>query len=131
MKLGVRVHDFGKSNAKTLAKQAKEVGFDGVQLVLNKAIEGETGLPGTLNEEKVKEANKIYTKLSEKGIGAILDDRNISSIGVKIKDCKVLGTPYMAVLGDKVEAGKVELENVRTGEKEIVTIEDLISKLSK
>ena len=88
-------------------------------------------IPKMDNEEKVKEANEIYTKLSEKGIGAILDDRNIGSIGVKIKDCKVLGTPYMAVLGDKVEAGKVELENVRTGEKEIVTIEDLILKLSK
>ena len=88
-------------------------------------------IPKMDNEEKVKEANELYSKLSEKGIGAILDDRNIGSIGVKIKDCKVLGTPYMAVLGDKVEAGKVELENVRTGEKEIVTIEDLIVKLSK
>ena len=29
MKIGVRVHDFGKSNAETLAKQAKEVGFPG------------------------------------------------------------------------------------------------------
>ena len=88
-------------------------------------------IPKMDNEEKEKEANELYSKLSEKGIGVILDDRNISSIGVKIKDCKVLGTPYMAVLGDKVEAGKVELENVRTGEKEIVTIEDLILKLSK
>jgi len=83
------------------------------------------------NEEKVKEANELYTKLSEKGIGAILDDRNIGSIGVKIKDCKVLGTPYMAVLGDKVEAGKVELENVKTGEKEIIAIEELVSKFTK
>ena len=88
-------------------------------------------IPKMDNEEKVKEANELYTKLLEKGIGAILDDRNIGSIGVKIKDCKILGTPYMAVLGDKIEAGKVELENVRTGEKEIVTIEDLIVKLSK
>ena len=88
-------------------------------------------IPKMDNEEKVKEANELYAKLSEKGIGAILDDRNIGSIGVKIKDCKVLGTPYMAVLGDKVEAGKVELENVKTGEKEIVTIEELILKLSK
>ena len=88
-------------------------------------------IPKMDNEDKVKEASDLYTKLSEKGIGAILDDRNIGSIGVKIKDCKVLGTPYMAVLGDKVEAGKVELENVRTGEKEIITIEELISKLSK
>jgi len=88
-------------------------------------------IPKMDNEEKVKEANELYTKLSEKGIGAILDDRNIGSIGVKIKDCKVLGTPYMAVLGDKVESGKVELENVRTGEKEVVTIEELIAKFTK
>ena len=52
MKIGVRVHDFGKSNAEILAKKAKEIGFDGVQLVLNKAIEGETGLAGTLSKEK-------------------------------------------------------------------------------
>lgn len=88
-------------------------------------------IPKMDNEEKVKEANDLYYRLSEKGIGAILDDRNIGSIGVKIKDCKILGTPYMAVLGDKVETGKVELENVRTGEKEIITIEELIEKLSK
>ena len=55
-------------------------------------------IPKMDNDEKVKEANELYTKLSEKGIGAILDDRNISSIGVKIKDCKVLGTPYFFIL---------------------------------
>ena len=55
MKIGVRVHDFGKSDAKTLARQAKEVGFDGVQFVINKAIVNETGLPGTLSKEKAKE----------------------------------------------------------------------------
>ncbi len=87
-------------------------------------------IPKMDNEEKVKEAEEIYSKLSEKGIGAILDDRNLNSIGAKIKDCKVLGTPYMAVLGDKVETGKVELENVRTGEKEVITIEDLINKFN-
>lgn len=85
-------------------------------------------IPKMDNEEKVKEANELYTKLAEKGIESILDDRNISSIGVKIKDCKVLGTPYMAVFGDKVETGKVELENVRTGEKEVITIEELVEK---
>ena len=88
-------------------------------------------IPKMDNNEKVKEANELYTKLSEKGIEVILDDRNIGSIGVKIKDCKVLGTPYMAVLGDKVETGKVELENVRTGEKEVITVEELIKKFSK
>lgn len=87
-------------------------------------------IPKMDNEEKVKEANEIYNTLTDKSIGVILDDRNINSIGVKIKDCKVLGTPYMAVLGDKVENGKIELENVRTGEKEIISIEELINKFN-
>lgn len=87
-------------------------------------------IPKMDNEEKVKEANEIYNTLTDKGIGVILDDRNINSIGVKIKDCKVLGTPYMAVLGDKVENGKIELENVRTGEKEIISIKELINKFN-
>ncbi len=55
MKIGVRVHDFGKSDAKTLAKLAHDIGFNGVQLVLNKAIEGESGLPGTLTKEKARQ----------------------------------------------------------------------------
>ncbi|MDE6584147.1 MAG: sugar phosphate isomerase/epimerase, partial [Anaeroplasmataceae bacterium] len=60
MKIGVRVHDFGKSDPKTLAQKAKAIGFDGVQLVLNKAVEGETGLPGTLSKEKAQEISKAF-----------------------------------------------------------------------
>ena len=88
-------------------------------------------IPKMDNEEKVKEAEELYKKLSDNNIESILDDRKIDSIGAKIKDCKVLGTPYMAILGDKVENGKVELENVKTGEKEIITIGELINKLKK
>ena len=44
------------------------------------------------------------------------------SMGAKMKDCKILGTPYMVILGDKVEDGKAELENTKTGEKEIIEI---------
>lgn len=65
MKIGVRVHDFGKSTPEQLAKEAKKVGFDCVQLVLNKAIENETGLPGTLSKEK---ANSIYEAFAKENI---------------------------------------------------------------
>lgn len=40
MKISVRVHDLGKGSAKDLAIKTKELGFDAVQLVLYKAIEG-------------------------------------------------------------------------------------------
>ena len=53
MKIFVRLHDIAmKSDPYYLAKKAKEIGFDGVQLVINKAIENESGLPGTLSEER-------------------------------------------------------------------------------
>ncbi len=60
MKIGVRVHDFGKSDALKLALQAKEIGFDGVQLVLNKAIIGETGLADSLSKEKALNISKAF-----------------------------------------------------------------------
>ena len=69
MKIGVRVHDFGKSNAKTLASKAKSVGFDAVQLVLNKAIEGESGLAGTLSSDK---ALSFYNDFKNEGIDICL-----------------------------------------------------------
>ena len=86
-------------------------------------------IPKLENVEKKEMAEKLYTKLNEIGIGAILDDREGLTIGAKIKDCKVLGTPYMVVLGDKTEGDNVELENVKTGEKETLSIEELINKM--
>ena len=81
------------------------------------------------NEEKVEMAKKLYAKLKENGVEAILDDRENLNIGSKIKDCKVLGTPYLVVLGDKTEGENLELENVQTGEKETITVDELIKKL--
>ena len=35
----------------------------------------------------------------------------------------------MAILGDKVEDGKVELENTKTGEKQVMAIDEVVSKV--
>ena len=86
-------------------------------------------IPKMDNEEKVKMANEIYEKLQKEGINAILDDRENLNIGAKIKDCKVLGTPYLIVLGDKTEGKNLEIENTKTGEKDIITLEELIKKI--
>ena len=83
-------------------------------------------IPKFDNEEKVKEAKELYDSFAGK---AILDDRENMSMGAKIKDCKILGTPYMVILGDKVEDGKAEVENTKTGEKEILDISQIKSKL--
>ena len=74
---------------------------------------------------------KLYNKLMEKHIPVILDDRTQGMLGAKIKDCLMLGTPYMLVIGDKQEEGKFEVENNKTGERTIYTEEELIAEFEK
>lgn len=86
-------------------------------------------VPKMENEEKYKLAIELYEKLQKENIGVILDDRDNMTIGTKMKDCKVLGTPYLIVIGDKQEGENFELENIKTGNKESLNIQELIEKL--
>ena len=88
-------------------------------------------VPKMDDEEKVKMAKDLYETLQKEGIGVILDDRDNVNIGAKIKDCKVLGTPNLIVIGDRTEGENLELENTKTGEKITVTKLELIQKLRK
>ncbi len=74
-------------------------------------------IPKMDNEEKVKQANELYEKFQKDGVNCIFDDRENVTIGTKIKDAKVLGTPYILVLGDKNDGEQLEIENIKTGEK--------------
>ncbi len=82
-------------------------------------------VPKIENEEKTRLANKIYEELKKQGIDAILDDRDTQTMGAKIKDCKILGTPYLIVIGDKQEGETVEIENMKTEEKVTIKISDI------
>lgn len=88
-------------------------------------------VPKMENEEKFAFAKKLYANLQAQNIPVILDDRENITLGAKIKDCKVLGTPYLVVIGDKTDGNCVELENSRTGEKMLVTVEELAQKIKK
>lgn len=44
MKIGIRAHDMGKMDAKSLFQCAQSFGFDGIQLVVNKALDKEPEL---------------------------------------------------------------------------------------
>lgn len=79
-------------------------------------------------EEKREIAQNLYNELMEANVPVILDDRTQGMLGAKIKDCLMLGIPYMLVIGDKQEEGKFEVENSKTGEKQIYTKEELIKE---
>lgn len=60
MKIIIRPHDIGKGSADWLGKTANEWGFDGVQLAIAKAVEGQNGNPGTLTPEVISEIRKGF-----------------------------------------------------------------------
>lgn len=82
-------------------------------------------------DSKVDVATKLYNDLVDKNIGTILDDRNGYSLGNKIKDAYVLGTPYVAIIGDKMEEGKIEIEDTKTGEKMLISIDKIANFLKE
>lgn len=86
-------------------------------------------VPKMENEEKLKLAKKLYETLQKENINAILDDREFVTMGAKMKDCKILGTPYLVIIGDKQEGDMFELENIATGERQIVNQDELIKIL--
>ena len=109
----------------------KDGKFDGISLPINLAPYAIYIVPKTDDEVKLKIANDIYQKLENKNIPVLYDDRNDLSIGAKIKDSKMVGTPYVMVLGKTLDEGKVIIENNKTGEKTEVELEKLVSYLEK
>ncbi len=81
-------------------------------------------------EERKEEAEELYQNLLNKNINVILDDRKNLSIGVRIKDAYVLGTPYIIVLGNNKTDGLYEIENTKTNEKSYLSEEEIIKMLS-
>ena len=55
MKILIRPHDIGKGSSSWLGQNAREWGFDGVQLAIAKAVAGQSGNPGTLTPEVISE----------------------------------------------------------------------------
>jgi len=81
-------------------------------------------------DDKKEHAFEVYNYLMENGISAIIDDREDISLGARIGDCNILGTPYMTIFGDKSEEGVIGVEDTMTGEKHELSKEKLLEFLS-
>lgn len=78
------------------------------------------------NNNNEEEALKLYNILQNNNIKAIIDDRENLTIGNRINDVFVLGTPRMIVLGNKFDSEHYEIENTKTKEVEVVNIEKIV-----
>ena len=82
------------------------------------------------NDKKVDVAEKLYNQFLDKDVEVILDDVK-GSIGEKIRKAKILGIPYIAIMGNNTEDGFVEIERTKDGEKKTMKIEELIEKIKE
>jgi len=70
-------------------------------------------------------AEKLYADLLSQGVEVILDDRD-ERAGVKFKDADLIGIPLRVTIGPKnLAAGKVEIKIRRSGEVNILSVEDV------
>jgi len=72
-------------------------------------------------------AEEIYFKLEQLGLEVLFDDRD-ERPGVKFKDNDLIGIPLRIVVGSKgLAEGKVELKMRKTGEMQLLPIEEAIA----
>ncbi|MDT0609572.1 proline--tRNA ligase [Streptomyces lancefieldiae] len=75
-------------------------------------------------------ALEVSDKLAAAGVRVLVDDRAGVSPGVKFTDAELIGVPQILVAGRRSAEGVVELKDRRTGEREEVTVEEAISRLT-
>ena len=78
------------------------------------------------SEDNTKEAENLYDEFSKNNIKAIIDDRKNLTIGNRINDVYVFGTPKMIVLGKKFDKQNYEIENTNDSSKEVIKKEEII-----
>lgn len=101
--------------------------FEGISLPINLTPYSLYIIPKSDDKEKLELSEKTYNLLINKDIPTLFDDRDVVSIGAKIKDSKILGVPYVVVFGKTLDEGFVTIENNKTGEKINMTVEELIT----
>lgn len=81
------------------------------------------------NDNNQENAEKLYSYLIENGVSTILDDRENLSIGNRINDVYILGTPKMIILGNQFDGNHYVIEDTRTKEKKSVKYEELLKEI--
>ncbi|MFI8307892.1 proline--tRNA ligase [Streptomyces sp. NPDC085927] len=72
----------------------------------------------------------VSARLAAAGVRVLVDDRAGVSPGVKFTDSELIGVPQILVAGRRAAEGVVELKDRRTGEREELTVEEAIARLT-
>lgn len=75
-------------------------------------------------------ALEVSEKLRAAGLRVLVDDRAGVSPGVKFTDSELIGVPKILVAGRRAADGVLELKDRRTGEREELTVDEAIARLT-
>ena len=82
------------------------------------------------DEASVAAAGRLYDSLKSAGIDALYDDRDERG-GVKLGSMELIGLPWQVVVGPRgIAAGTVELKRRSTGERQELSIESALARLT-
>lgn len=73
----------------------------------------------------------VSEKLNAAGVRVMVDDRAGVSPGVKFTDAELIGVPKILVAGRRSAEGVLELKDRRTGEREELTVDEAIARLTE
>lgn len=77
-----------------------------------------------------EQANELYEKLQSSAITVLFDDRD-ERPGTKFADAELIGLPYRVTISERLlEQGKLELTYRNSGETELLTLDELLAKIS-
>lgn len=72
----------------------------------------------------------VSEKLRAAGLRVLVDDRAGVSPGVKFTDAELIGVPQILVAGRRSAEGVLELKDRKTGEREELTVDEAIARLT-
>jgi len=77
-----------------------------------------------------EQADQLYKKLKDSGLTVLFDDR-AERPGAKFADAELMGLPYRITISERlIEQGKLELTYRNTSETELLTLDELLAKIS-
>jgi len=83
------------------------------------------------DEATTAAADRLHEQLTEAGIETLYDDRDERG-GVKLGSMDLIGLPWQVIVGPRgVASGTVELKNRRSGERQELSIESAVARLTE
>ena len=74
-------------------------------------------------------SERLSAQLEAAGLDVLYDDRPKVSPGVKFGDAELVGVPQIVIVGRGAADGQVELWDRRSGDRELVSVEDVVARL--